>query len=187
MESKKVLVLFPGKRYSCELPLLYLAGCVYRDAGYDVIPLVYPELEFQGHPGKEVYEAVMKSVLAQVRKAKINSYSEAVFISKSMGTVTAGELEGKVKIPVRQIYLTPLEETLPYMKGKKNITAVVQGTADKWFDPKALQKFCAQEGLRLVRFRDVGHRLEAPDDIQRTLKIFAKTAALYQEDASGKS
>jgi len=183
MKSKKLLVLFPGKRYSCDLPLLYFAECVYRDAGYDILRLSYPEIEFEGNPGKEVYEEIQKSVLAQAKKAKLDSYEEAVFISKSMGTVAAGWLETKTETKVRQIYLTPLAETLPYMKGKKNISAVVQGTADKWLDPEVLDAFCREEGLRLVRFRDVGHRLEAKGDIQKSIRDFAKVAALYQEDA----
>lgn len=181
--SKKILVLFPGKRYSCDLPLLYFANLVYRPLGFDVLNLTYPSVEFTGNPDEKVYRKIEHAVLSQVKGADIDSYDEAVFISKSMGTVAAGWLEGQIQTPVRHIYLTPLEETFPYMKGKKNITAVVQGTADHWLDPKVLKKFCEQEGLHLVRFKDVGHRLEKEGDIDQSIRNFRAVVKIYREDA----
>ena len=181
--SEKIAVLFPGKRYSCDLPLLYFANCIYRDSGYDVLNLTYPETDFEGKPDARVYEKIERSILAQAKAAGLDSYKEAVFISKSMGTVAAGWLAGKTKVPVRHIFLTPLEETFPYMK-KSCVAAVLQGTADKWLEPAKLEAFCRENELRLVKFRDVGHRLEKSGDIMASIDNFRKVAELYLEDVS---
>ena len=182
MPSKKLLVLFPGKRYSCELPLLYFAACIYRDAGFDVLNLTYPEGDFEGYPDSNIYEQFRKSVRRQMKAAEISSRSEAVFISKSMGTVIAGMMENEIGIPVRQIYLTPLAETFPFMKGRDNITAVLQGTADKWLEPKVLRNFCRRENLRLLTFPGAGHRLEIPHDMEHTMRNFRRAVKIYEED-----
>ena len=182
MNKKKLAVLFPGKRYSCELPLLYMANCIYRDSGYEVLNLTYPDMEFDGKPDKKIYRKIMESVVLQAEEAGINSCADAVFISKSMGTVAAGILEEKVKVPVRHIYLTPLAETFPYMGAGHRVFAVAQGTKDKWLEPETLLAFCRKEGLRLVRFEGVGHRLEMPGNMLKSLDNFRTIAELYYED-----
>ena len=39
--SKKLLVEFPGRNYSCDKPLLYYGGKVFEKKGYDVVRLSY--------------------------------------------------------------------------------------------------------------------------------------------------
>lgn len=182
MNKNKLVVLFPGKRYSCELPLLYFANLVYRDAGYDVLPLTYPSLTFEGSPDESVYRAVIGSVRAQLNEAGILQYKEVVFISKSMGTVVAGIVAKELNLLVRHIYLTPLEETFPYMKDKKKVVAVVQGTGDKWLDPDKLKAFCEEHDLNFISMPGVGHRLEMKGDMDTTLQNFRTVVKLYEKD-----
>ena len=75
------------------------------------------------------------------------SYDEILFVSKSLGTVSAGwladalEKEKRVKPgTIRHIFMTPLEQTFPYMRKENCI--VISGELDHYLERKKLKKFC---------------------------------------------
>ncbi len=73
---------------------------------------------------------------------------EVVFISKSMGTVVAGEVDGKRQLPVKHIFLTSVIETVPFINSTDRI--VIYGSADSLFGDEALQQIAPQHSHGII-------------------------------------
>ncbi|MBQ9633341.1 MAG: alpha/beta hydrolase, partial [Lachnospiraceae bacterium] len=111
----KIAVLFPGIGYTKNHPLLYYSGKLAQQYDYKV-----KALEFSGFPHKlkgnreammTAFQTAVGQAEEQLRFIDFSAYSEVVFISKSIGTVAASIYAAKYKVPARQLYFTPLEQT----------------------------------------------------------------------------
>jgi len=103
-ESKRLLVLFPGKGYVAG-PLLYYANFKYGADGYESIKINYDGC-FQGDLSFDaVFENMNNHVLEQIRDVNFLEYDNIVFVSKSLGTAVAGWLADKLNInTIRHIF-----------------------------------------------------------------------------------
>jgi len=155
--SRKLVVLFPGKNYPCNLPLLYYARSTAIELGYDVLNLEYgyqaakTELDINDLP------LIIEECTEAIRRI-IDGYDEVVFISKSMGTVVAGEVHRKLQLQVKHIYLTPLFDTVPYINSTERI--VIYGSEDSLFGDKALQQISPEHSYGIIEIPGADHGLE---------------------------
>lgn len=179
MEERKLIVVFPGRNYSVDMPLLYYANFKYEVRGYESIKVDYDQAYKDGQAFDEHMELVKKVVWDQLSRVDFSVYSNVVFVSKSMGTVIAGWIEGQLGIKVRHIYLTPLKETLPYMTQKQEIIYVIAGTEDKFLDAELLKKHCEREMIKLEQIEEVGHRLEMRGSMEENIEILKAIVRLY--------
>ena len=102
-----------------------------------------------------------------------------MFVSKSIGTVLAGYIREELKLKnVRNIYLTPLPDTLPYIEGKDSI--VIAGTKDRFLDKEELKSFCNNNNVKLYQFEGLGHSLET-DDVEGSLRILKRVTDIIGE------
>lgn len=175
-KSKKLAVIFPGIRYSPECPLLYYAQKLCVREGYEILPLYYsyrqdsvldPELKLENFVRETQREAVRL-----LKDALKNPYTDIVFISKSIGTVLAGIAEKELELKPRQFLMTPLPETIPYMKGMGTRGAAVLGTKDKNLSAETLEMFCQKEKIPFTLYEGAGHRLEA-ESMDETFRILS--------------
>lgn len=179
--SKKLAVFFPGRRYSVDCPLLYFADFAASLKGYERAFLHYARhREEKGNTTvQEDIENAKAYVIATIQAKEVNEYDEVVFISKSIGTVLAGYVREELKLKnVRNIYLTPLPETLPYIDGNDSI--VIAGTKDRFLDRDALKSFCDSSSVRLYQFDGLGHSMET-DDVHESLEIIGKVSDIINE------
>ena len=176
---KKLIVLFPGIRYSVDMPLLYYARLKYEEKGYESIAINYDYSYKEKKMLKEYIEEGKNYALKQLENIDFSQYEDFIFVSKSMGTVVAGWLEEKLKIKVRHIYLTPLEATLPYIRKEKDIITVVAGTKDKHINAEELKDYCKKEEINCKLIEGVGHRLEIKNNIERNIDILKEVIKLY--------
>ncbi|WP_178024126.1 alpha/beta hydrolase [uncultured Paenibacillus sp.] len=175
--NRKLVVLFPGKNYSCEKPTLHYAGLAARECGYDILALEYgyqaarTELEYREIP--QVIEDCERAV-----RQLIDSYEEIVFISKSLGTVVAGEVHRKLGAgaKIRQIYLTPIPDTLPYIHGTRAV--VVYGTKDDLFPAELASRLKASNQLKVVAIAGANHGLET-ERAEESLEILRELTVIY--------
>ncbi|MBQ8913863.1 MAG: hypothetical protein IJ054_07465 [Lachnospiraceae bacterium] len=178
MALKKLMVEFPGRNYSTDKPLLYYAGSVFEQKGYEVIRLSY---NYKLLGDKNDIEGLIEEAKAYIKKeldkVDFSVYDDVVFISKSMGTTLAGFFEEYYKIRVRHIFLTPVQSALKYMKRGKCI--VVAGKNDKFLDNRRLKIYCVEQDVALKQFDDVGHSLES-EDINVTFAILMVIVKLYK-------
>lgn len=179
MGDKKVVVIFPGANYSADCPLLYYAGFKFELRGYEKIDINYNEFLKQDKSFEECLRDINNSVISQLQNFNLPKYDDIVFVSKSLGTVVAGWVEEELCIKVRHIFLTPIEETLPYIKYGKNIAAVIAGTADKQLNANILKEHCKKENIYLKQIQGAGHRLEFWGDIDKNIEILREVVAIY--------
>ena len=180
MSAKKLIVMWPGRNYSCDKPLLYYAGKVFQKRGYEVIGLHYNYLlkgDKDNIPG--LIEEAGTYVEKELAHVHFKEYEDVVFLSKSMGTALAGAYEAKHGIRARHIFLTPVQESMPYMKRGKCI--VVAGKDDRILDSRKLKIYCVEQDVPLKQFEEVGHSLEYPDDMNKTFAILMVMIRLYKE------
>lgn len=176
---KKLIILFPGIRYSTDMPLLYYAKFKYEEMGYEAIAMSYDNSYEVGKTLEDSIEEGKEYALRKAQNIDFSKYEDIIFISKSMGTVVAGWLEEKLNIKVRHIYLTPLEGTLPYIRKGKSIITVVAGTKDKHMDGEKLKNHCLNEGISFKLIEGVGHRLEFKDNVLKNIDILKEVVSLY--------
>ena len=97
-----------------------------------------------------------------------------MFVSKSMGTVLAAHLEEDYSLPkVTHVMLTPIDQTLPYLKAQKKIAYMVTGTADNKVNHEVLREMSREHNYPLTEIEGAGHRLEIKGDVQKSIKILA--------------
>ena len=177
--GKKILVEFPGRNYSVDKPLLYYAGRVFEQKGYEIVRLDYnSKLMGDKNDIEGLIEEAKPYVKSTLDKIDFSEYEDIVFISKSMGTTLAGYYEELYRIRVRHLFLTPLQSALKYMKRGKCI--VVAGKDDKFLDSRRLKIYCVEQDVAIEQFEGVGHSLEDNDDINKTFAILMVMVKLYK-------
>ncbi|MCL2772262.1 MAG: hypothetical protein FWD71_02835 [Oscillospiraceae bacterium] len=164
-KNRNLIVLFPGGGYSVSGPLLYYAKFKYEVKGYESLKINYGNCDREGKSFHEFIEEIKAVVLRQVKEVDFSVYDDILFVSKSLGTVIAGWLADTLNINIRHIYLTPIADTLQFIKSGKNISIVVAGTKDKHLNTDILKEHCEREKIRLELIADAGHSLEIFGDM----------------------
>lgn len=166
--KKKLAVFFPGRRYGVDCPLLYYAEKICKNYGYETVLLYYSEHRDAKDmiSISENIKQVKDDLEQKLSPIKWKDYEKIVFVSKSIGTVLAGYTEQKNHLHVHQIYLTPLEETFPYMK--KENTMVIAGTRDPYLPAERLKQFCEENRIEVRWIEGVRHSLEE-ESVRKTL------------------
>ena len=172
---KNLVVTFPGIR-GCEIPLLYFGAKYYEDKGYEKIFVGHPpldELDFEG-----LYEDARK----QLQTVDFTRYDKVVFVAKSMGTVVAGRIKEAFQIPATMIMLTPIEETIPYIRGDNDIALIAAGSKDRYLATAKLEEICIKEQIPYYIEPDVGHRMEVKGDLEKDLRVITNVMQHLQSD-----
>ncbi len=167
----KIAVLFPGIGYHCDKPLLYYAAKLARECGYErIVKVGYGgfetgikgDVEKMKRAAQHAYaEAV--SILSDREKIVWEEYEEILFLSKSVGTYVAAAYSAAHDLKARQVFYTPLAETLS-AAGDEAIA--FSGTGDPWVDPEQIKDLCAQKKILLYRYEGVNHSLESGDPLR---------------------
>lgn len=177
--KKGIAVCFPGTGYTCGERLFTLCAEAYEKRGYDVVKLDYSHIPF-----KEI-ESIGEAVGIALRASKrqldgvdFGEYADAVWISKSLGTVCAAAAEKELGVSPRHLFLTPVEAALEQLKPGAKVMAMVLGTQDRFLSGEKLAEFCADRGYRYCIINGVGHSLKDENDPERTERIDEQIAAL---------
>ncbi|WP_372633691.1 alpha/beta hydrolase [Cohnella sp.] len=153
--NDRLAVLFPGRNYPCELPLLYYAGNAALQHGFDLLILEYgyqaarTQLHLSDLP--KVIDESFESVLSVYEK-----HDQIIFISKSLGTLVAGEVHQKLQAQVDHLFLTPLADTIPFIQATNGI--VIYGENDPLFGPKEVEQI--KDRSRTIVIPNADHGLE---------------------------
>ena len=184
-ERKNLMVLFPGAGYTVDKPLLYYAGFKYYVKGYETIKINYGDCILNGKTQNksfnEIIEDIKNFVLEQIKDVDFSFYDDIVFCSKSMGTVISGWLVETLNIKnIRNIYLTPVNDTLQYIKNGKNISIVIAGTKDDYMNIEILKEHCEREKIKLELIDGADHGLViVGEDMNVNIDILKKIVELY--------
>ncbi len=162
---KQIAVFFPGIGYTNNHPLLYHSIKLATKYDYKI-----KKLEFSGFPTKlkgnreAMFSAIQiarEQAEDQLKFIDFSLYDDIVFISKSIGTTAAAIYAAKHKIPARQLFFTPLEQTFSFAEKDNGI--IFHGTADAWVNTNIVKAACTQKNLPLVLIPEANHSLEVED------------------------
>lgn len=177
--NKKLVIAFPGTGFTTKETLFQECFSVFQGKGYQVVQLDFSMIPFKEiETIAEAVEAANRQAALQLKDIRLEEYEDVVFLSKSLGTVCAGWLEGQWGCHPRQLYLTPIRETLDYIQTDSRVIALVLGNQDRLMSVEELEAFCVPRGLRMVVFAGVGHSLKDEGDSARTQSIAEQVAAL---------
>ncbi|GAB0170038.1 alpha/beta hydrolase [Lysinibacillus sp. CTST325] len=162
LESNKVCFMFSGTGYTYEKPLLYYSTELMLELGYDVVQVCYSfnSKQFEQEPeaiSAMVYNAA-NPIVEYVLSTK--SYTEAVYIGKSLGTlpITDFYMQQSSSVPSRYVLLTPLlslEHVMKNLLGRQAFLAI--GTADPHYSKESLEQLSSHE---LLIIENADHSLE---------------------------
>ena len=172
MEKAKLQVIFPGIGYHYDKPLLYYGRDIAFRAGFEeVININYsaPLQNIRGDREKmeKTFESMYQQAEENLKDVNWDSYSEVLFISKSIGTVIAASYAKNHGLSnVRHILYTPLKDTVLAFEGVKDIDAIAFiGSADPWSNVPEVIDLAAKNSIPLHVYEGVNHSLESKDTL----------------------
>ncbi len=189
----RIAVLFPGIGYHCDKPLLYYAGKLARQRGFDEVIRVsytYAGGNIRGDAAAfaSAFNALYEQTAKQLDAVEWERYDELLFVSKSIGTVVAAAYAGRRDLKVRHILYTPLEETYEALEHEcrdsdPNGIAFI-GTADPWSDTGLVEMQSRRSAIPITVIRYGNHSLETGDvgrDLDILRKVMEETAAFMED------
>ena len=179
--DRKIAVIFPGMGYNKDKPLLYYAGKLMRELGYDVKYVEYHDLPQKILGNRELMiEAAQKAygqAEEQLAELKLTEQDNIIFVGKSIGTFIAAKYVSDHHLSAIQIWYTPVEQTFSFGSGK---TAAFIGDADPWSDYDVVKKKADALGIPLYTYSGCNHSLESGDtlnDVETLVDVIRKTSA----------
>lgn len=124
----RLLVLMPGRNFSCDRPVLHYIRTMALQIGFDVLSIRYGFQVNDTTPndGDLIHEVTDASALVMEE-----GYREVCFVGKSLGSPLALTLARQAQVPeVSVILLTPIPEALGPVAGIRALAVI--GTADPY-------------------------------------------------------
>lgn len=174
-ENSKLVVLFPGKNYPCDKPVLHYAGTSAIQSGFDLMVLEYGYQAARTNLDINELPRVIEDSYESVQRI-ISEYKEVVFISKSIGTIVAGEVHGRLDIPIKHLFLTPIKDTIHYINQFKGL--VVYGAKDEVFNKELANQINIDEVREIIEIPNANHSLET-NNVEESIEILSKLARIY--------
>lgn len=175
--SDTLVVGFPGMQYSCELPLLHYACSSALENKLDVLLLEYGYQSARADLTLDQLPIVVAEAQAAIDHFRGN-YDRLIFVSKSLGTIIAGQVAERINSDaIRHIYLTPLDDTVPYIQ--RSSGAVIYGTADTVFSSESVQAIAGLEQMRIVPVPNGNHALQVGNTID-SLDVLKEIVSIYK-------
>ena len=116
---------------------------------------------------KEAFSIALSQAENILQNVDWDSFTDILFLSKSVGTVVSTVFAKRHHLKVRNILFTPLAETFSLPTG----TAIAfHGTDDPWADTKQLQQLSEERKVPLFLTEHADHSLET-GDVQTDLQI----------------
>lgn len=163
----KLAVLFPGIGYTCDKPLLYYSARLARQHGYEILPVPYtgfPEnVKGDAQKMKEAFSIALAQAEELLQNVNWDSFTQILFISKSVGTAVSAAYADRHHLQVRNILFTPLVETFSFLTDG---AIAFHGTADPWADTDTLRQLAAKRNVPLFLTDQANHSLETGDVVK---------------------
>jgi pimeloyl-ACP methyl ester carboxylesterase len=174
--ASTLAVLFPGLNYTCEMPLLYYPASLLLQRGADVLEVKtdYTTPAFQALPGDERLRWAYADASAALQAGRAErAYRNIILIGKSIGTlalsqlIASGQAQGALLI-----WLTPLLHQPALVEAAishRGPALFIVGTADRTYDPSALDRIRSANGANVIFIEGGNHSLEVEGDIYTSL------------------
>ncbi|MCA0458365.1 MAG: hypothetical protein LCI00_30660 [Chloroflexi bacterium] len=171
--SEKLLIMLPGRAYTCDFPVLYYLRKVAAQIGYDVLSIEYG---FQA-ARTDFTVAQLPDLLADLndtlQPVLTHGYKHICVAGKSLGTPIAAHLVQSLDTASRSLLLlTPVGDAI---KSVGTIpTAAIIGTADPAYVAEEVAHFVGHPTVKWHVYEGLDHGLEYADDWQASASILPR-------------
>lgn len=178
---RRLALLYPGRGYTCAMPVLYYPARWLFTRGADVLTIEYgfvrqtpgvsalDPLELQNWLGGDALAALDGAL-------SMGGYNEIVLVGKSLGTVALSRLALDLPPTNRQVsfvWLTPLfknQDLRAALRRTKPRSLFVQGDADPHFEPALFAELAREVSAHTLILPGADHSLEYGLDFNTTLQ-----------------
>lgn len=175
----KLAVIFPGIGYTSDKPLLHYSRKIAKKNGYEVICIDYGVLESDINNDEqrknEIFNQAFSKANTELMGIDFAKYEDILFIGKSIGTIVAGAVAGKINAKPRFILYTPIRKAFDF---SFEDAVVFHGTRDIWCNISEVRRLCDEQNIDLYITADADHSLEtgaASDDAKNLAIILKRT------------
>ena len=176
--SDRLALIFPGLRYTCDMPLLYYSTGLLLERGCDVLQLWKdPEApEFEHISQAELTQQLLEYSEALLTAGKNSGpYSDLLLVGKSLGTLIMTLMlnNDQALLNKTTIWLTPLVNLPPVSQVILSLSGpafIAGGEADPTFEQEAVSQIKAMPNSTITVLKGGDHRLEIPGDPIRSLQ-----------------
>ncbi len=184
--ASALALIFPGLRYTCDMPLLYYLTQVLLNKGIDVLQL---NSDYTTESVKALQPAERLQVMVTDAQAALETafpdlgYSNLILAGKSIGTLSlAMLLASGAAAEAACIWLTPLLH-YPFV-GDSAVqhpgpALFVASQADETFEPESMALIKKQKNIKAILFEEADHSLLMPGDIYKSLEIMDQVVHAY--------
>jgi predicted alpha/beta-hydrolase family hydrolase len=191
--SNQLAILFPGRGYNADMPLLYYTTEVLTRHGADVLQLryTYQTESFQSLNQEAQYQKIIADCSAAYATAiKQRNYTRITLVGKSLGTLALGHLLTRQPelSNATFIWLTPLfnhRHLHKQIMSLKHHALFVIGTKDPLYNPNVLREVESKTGGESLVIKDADHGLEV-EGVLESLDImqhYISKLAIFLEKA----
>ena len=184
---KKKAVIFPGVGYTKDKPLLYYAGKIAKECGYELSYIEFSGIEWSRDklrdPDflKQMEEVCLKKTEDAIVRADIGPEDELVFISKSIGTVAATAYAKRNALKPKQICFSPLVLIEPFVEDEGAV--LFYGDSDPLADHLEIERIAKEKELEAHRIAGGNHSLETGDtaaDLENMKSIMDRVSKILK-------
>lgn len=191
-QATGLALIFPGLRYTCDMPLLYYLTQALLDQGYDVLQLHsdYTTETIKALSPAERLNVMVADAQAALETAYSNrGYSKLILAGKSIGTLPLAMLISSGAVPDADcIWLTPLlhypfvvDAALQHM----GHALFIASRADETFEPDSMEQIKHQSGANVLVFEEVDHSLLSQGNTLTSIEIIGQVVHAYIEFLEG--
>lgn len=174
---KGLAVLFPGLRYSCDMPLLFYPAQLFLQRSLDVLQVHadYTQEAFASLPPDRQIDWLADDASAAVQAAQAQrNYHNLLLTGKSIGTLALSTLllRHREYLRATTLWLTPLYRLPLLEQATQQLTGpalFISGSGDNAHDENRLEHLCQVTDAEALVIPGADHSLHIPGDINQTL------------------
>ena len=184
--STGLALIFPGLRYTCDMPLLYYLTQVFLDHDLDVLQL---QTDYTTEPMKtlspeERLQAMVSDAQAAFEAVYPNGgYPKLVIAGKSIGTLQlAMLLSSAVPADLACVWITPLLHypiVVDAALQHAGSALFVASRADETFESESMAQIQSQPNNQSLLIEEADHSLLIPGNTHRSVEILEQIVHTY--------
>jgi hypothetical protein len=168
--ADKLLIMLPGRAYTCDFPALYYLRSAAVQLGYDVLSVEYGFQAAHTDFGFQQAPDLVADVNDTVQPVLARKYKQVVVAGKSLGTPLASNLARSITdVAVSLILLTPVGDSTQDLDGLR--TLVVIGTKDAMYSPETVSAFEGHPDVKWCVFEGLDHGFEVAGQWRDSLSV----------------
>ncbi len=160
----KKAVFFPGTGYTCKEDLFQRIGQELGQAGWSVVPLDWQAIPFKAIDTiTEACDMAVGFAICALEGEGLEDCDDLLFVSKSLGCISALEYSQLLDIEARHVLLTPTPDALALVKTSSEVACAIIGDEDPLMDSSSLVSFGGEHGFPVFVVKGSGHALKHED------------------------